>query len=228
MTMTSIKFHIDFQELSKIQTLLNTPPAVRMKELEYQFSRTQDFSQSHSGLNYQFSKEYIVAINSFGKAKSTQELMNIVSNGLHKHNAGDVHSLGDDRFDSFRLAAYLRHFLNDSCRLLEPFIPILQAKNTHSKVEHPRSFKSHMEYWATQSVSYDAEYLAELYELWNHYKHRNTRSPGVGYWVYKSGKIEKPDLTLPDDSFTKMKNLKVDEFVELTSKKIREFIEAMI
>lgn len=223
----SISYSTNLQGLIDIQTKLNTQPAVQMPEMEGMFHRVQDFTLSHANLMTQFVNEYMVAHIEFPRAKDIDELMGNVSKEYKKM---QVYSLGEDHFTSRELSPALRHFVNDSCRLLEPMLPILAAK--FSDVRVTRSAGSYIEKLmvAGKNLPFDTQYLVELYEVWNDYKHRETTGLHVTPWKYESGEVISPQLALPrlNKPIQKLNNLDVDQFVYGVDAKILQFLNFLI
>ena len=223
----SISYSTNLQGLIDIQTKLNTPPAVRMPEMEGMFHRVQDFTLSHANLMTQFVNEYMVANIEFPRAKDIDELMGNVSKEYKKM---QVYSLGKDHFTSRELSPALRHFVNDACRLLEPMLPLLAAK--FPDIDATRSVGSHIEKLvaAGKSLPFDAQYLIELYEVWNDYKHRETTGLHATAWKYEDGRVINPQLGLPrlNKSIQKLSNLDVDQFVYNVDAKILQFLNFLI
>ena len=224
---TSVSYSTNLQGLIDIQTKLNTPPAVQMPEMEGMFHRVQDFTLSHANLMTQFVNEYMVANVEFPRAKDIDELMGNVSKEYKKM---QVYSLGKDHFTSRELSPALRHFVNDSCRLLEPMLPLLAAKFPDVRVT--RSIGSYIEKLvaADKNLPFDAQYLIELYEVWNDYKHRETTGLHTTAWKYETGKVISPQLELPrvNKPIQKLNNLDVDQFVYGVDAKILQFLNFLI
>ncbi len=191
------------------------------------FHRVQDFTLSHASLMTQFVDEYMLAHIEFPKAKDADELMNAMSKHYKKM---QVYSLGKDEFTSRELSPALRHFVNDSCRLLEPMLPLLSVK--FSDVIATQSLGSYVEKLVTagKSLAFDSQFIIELYELWNDYKHRETTGLHATAWKYESGKVVNPQLALPKlkKTIVKLKNIDVDSFVYMVDAKILEFVKAVI
>lgn len=224
---TSISYSTNLQGLIDIQTKLNTTPAVQMPELEGMFHRVQDFTLSHANLMTQFVNEYMIAHVEFPRSKDTDELMSNVSK---EHKKMQVHSLGKDHFTSRELSPALRHFVNDSCRLLEPTLPLLTAK--FPDVSTTRSIGSYIEklITANKSLPFDSQFIIELYEVWNDYKHRETTGFHATSWRYEKNKVTSPQLGLPklNKPINKLKDLDVDKFVHHVDVVILSYVDFVI
>lgn len=227
MNVKSISYSTNLQGLVDIQTKLNGLPAREMTELGGMFHRVQDFTLSHANLMIQFVNEYMIAHIEFPRSKDADELMSNVSKEYKKM---QVYSLGKDHFASRELSPALRHFVNDSCRLLEPMLPLLAAR--FPDVKATRSVSSYIEMlvMADKSISFDAQYLIELYEVWNDYKHRETTGLHATAWKYQSGKVIIPQLALPklNKPIQKLKCIDVDRFVYDTDSNILHFLNFIL
>jgi hypothetical protein len=222
----TVSFSIDLQSLRDIQTKLNSGPAVFMPELDGMLHRVQDFSMSHGNLLEQFRDEFLIASIEFPKSKDTDTLMSNVS----KHKEMRVYSLGSNHFTSWELAPALRHFINDSCRLLEPMTPLLAAK--FQDVKPTRSLNSYIDrlILANKSLGFDSQFITELYEVWNDYKHRETRGLQTTPWKYESGAVinAKPIFPHLKKPTPKLENLDIDQLVYRTDNKILDFLNYLI
>ena len=227
MSNTTISYSTNLQGLVDLQTTLNTPPAIQVPELDGMFHRVQDFTLSHANLMTQFVDEYMIAHTEFPRSKDTDTLMSNVSKHYEKM---QVHSLGKDHFMSRELSPALRHFVNDSCRLLEPTLPLLAKK--YSDVTATRSLGSYIEKLLTagKTLAFDGQFIVELYELWNDYKHRETTGLHASPWKYEAGKVVNPKLALPKltKPIQKLKDIDVDNFVYGVDSKILEFVKSGI
>lgn len=224
----SISYSTNLQGLVDIQSKLNTPPAAQMPEFEGMFHRVQDFTLSHANLMTQFVDEYMVAHIEFPRSKDADELMNNVSKQYKKM---QVHSLGKDHFTSRELSPALRHFVNDSCRLLEPTLPLLIAMYPGPRIT--RSVGSYIENLVAannSSLPFDTQFIIELYEVWNDYKHRETTGLHATSWRYDKGKVILPQLGLPklNKPIQKLNNLNVDQFVYDVDARILHLLNCLI
>lgn len=210
MSYSSFSYSVNRKDLIDIQTKLNTLPATQSKELDGMFYRIQDFSESYGRLTTEFVNEYSVAWNILPRAKSIDELHGYVAEKLRPHTTGENH------FITYTLSPLLRHYLNDACRLLEPTAPLLKAKFPNIETYDNESVGPFLCKAMESGVhlEFNAQFIYELYELWNDYKHRNTRGLHVTSWVYKDNTILRPQLALPKAriEFVELKNMPVDDF----------------
>ena len=228
MTTTSFSYSISLQDLNDLKIKLNTPPATGLVELQGTFWRVEDFSQSHAQLNKQFHEELKVAHFEFPKAKSADDL----HGALSKHDIQTSIS-GRDFFSTRLLAPALRHFINDSCRLLEPMVPLLAIKHPSVASRPNDSLNRYISRLvsANERFNFDHEYILDLYELWYDYKHRNTTGLHSTHWQYKNDKIIKAKLSPPRNLRTplaKIVNVNIDDFVSATTKKILVFVNTVV
>lgn len=211
----------------EVQTKLNTLPAAQLDRLEGMFYRVQDFTESHANLNQLFSDEYRVALDILPKSKTADELhSNIAKLKIRPWTTGKNH------FTTYNMAPTLRHFLNDSCRLIEPTKHLLFSKFSDIGARRNESVDTYVKKLveADKTLVFDADYIIQLYELWNDYKHRRTQGLHTTAWKFESSKIVKPALALPplNIEVTKLNNLEVDKFVNLTTEKILEYLNFII
>lgn len=169
----------------------------------------------------------MVAHIEFPRSKDADELMGNMSKHYKKM---EVYSLGKDHFTSRELAPALRHFVNDSCRLTEPTLPLLAAK--FPDVKRTQSLGSYVEKLirAGKSLPFDTKFFIELYEVWNDYKHRETTGLHATPWKYELGKVIDPQLALPklNRPIQKLNNLEIDQFVYNVDAKILQFLNFLI
>lgn len=227
MNYTSFSYSIDLQGLRDVQTKINTPPVAVLPELDGMFYRGQDFTQSHANLNEQFFAEYRAANAVLPKAKDADEVHGSIPSVIR------ISSSGKDHFTTFSLSPALRHFVNDSCRLLEPFTPLLASKYPEIKLRRRQNFDSYIKDLlnAGNNPSFDSNFIIELYEIWNDYKHRQTRGLQVSPWKYEEGKVIKAKLQTPselDIHLPILKDMEIDEFVNQTTRKILDVLNFVI
>jgi hypothetical protein len=223
MTITSFNFTIDHRTLIDIKTLINTPPLVKMEELEGMFWRGEDFSQSYANLTQQYMDEFKLANEAFPKSKDVHE--------LHGHVAGNTrpNTTGDNHFTTYSLSPLIRHFLNDICRLLEPTTPQFVRKHAGLKFSKSKSLGSYVSevQKSGKTLSFDAQFIVELYELWNDYKHRSTKGLHATAWKYEDKTVVEPKLGLPSSGFDfkKLATPTVFEFVQQTNTVVLEYLK---
>jgi len=226
MSLSSFSYSVDRSYLIYIQTKLNTPPATDYEELDGMFYRTQDFSESYGRLTSEFVNEYSVAWNILPRAKSIDELHGYIAEKLRPHSTGKNH------FATYTLSPSLRHYLNDACRLLEPTAPLLKAKfpgiDTYDNESVGPFLYKVMK--AGIQPTFNAQFIYELYEAWNDYKHRNTTGLNVTSWVYKNNIIIRPLLALPKTKieFVELKDMPVDDFFINLNKVFRDYLDFVI
>jgi len=194
-----------------------------MKELEGMFYRVQDFSQSYATLNEQFFLEFRVAQATFPKSNGADELHSNLANELRLHSSGANH------FTTYALSPAVRHFVNDSCRLLEPLTPVLALKYPNIVPRATESLNSYIEKLIAsgQPLPFDAQFVIELYEVWNDYKHRGTNGLHASPWSYDSQEVIKPKLSLPKLKVApiKLSDIEIDELTRLVTEKILELLD---
>ncbi len=220
---------VDIGKLRSLQKKIYSPAVLTIPDLECMTSRMQDFTLSHAKLNTQFSVEHHIALTEFPASTGTTDLMSRVST----HSEMRVEALGEDHFTSRELSPALRHLLNDSCRLLEPTISFLAAKFPGQRP--PRSNESLNRYIIGLqqnqcSLPFDAQFILEIYEVWNDYKHRQTSSLYATSWKYESGSLVKAKLGLPvlNVSIQALGDLDIDTFANQTCEKLLEYLDFVI
>lgn len=186
------------------------------------FHRGQDFTQSHAQLNVIFAKEFKEATVIFPKSDTAEKLHgNLVINL-------DVYSSGKNHFTTNDLSPALRHFINDTCRLLEPLSLVLAEKYPDVVPGRTESLNSYLKKLqdSSKTLGFDVDFIIELYEVWNDYKHRNTKGAYATPWKYENGIVVKPQLELPPLNITtvKLDSLNIDTFQNETSKKVLELL----
>ncbi len=212
--------------LIDIQSKIYRPPLLTHNKLDGIFYRGQDFTQSHAQLNETFFNEYRVANVAFPKSKSADELHGNVANEFQ------IHSSGLDHFTTVNLSPALRHFINDSCRLLEPFTAVLAEMYNDVVLGRTESLNSYARKLqaANKPLKFDVDFILELYEVWNDYKHRGTAGVYATPWKYESGKIVKPKVGLPALTIPikKLIDMDVDEFQNQASLKMLGLLDFVI
>lgn len=222
-------YYFSFRELMTLQGRIMKPAVLTEPLLQGMVYREQDFTRSHAILNNQFATEYMIAVEGFSSHSDMDGLMNYVTNQLHLHDSGRIYTLGRDGFTTDSLAPALRHFLNDSCRLLEPLTPFMTKLTGSVKIDNKNSLISYIGASVENGMAtFDAPYITELYELWNDYKHRNTGGLGVSGWARTTTGVGSPRLVLPNDSFKLLNDMAVSDFVVTTTSKIDELISILI
>lgn len=224
--MAVIGYTIDLSALRDIQTKLYTPPVINHAKLDGIFYKGQDFTQSHAQLNEVFFNEYKEANEVFPKSCTADELHSNLSSKIR------VHSSGKDHFTTFNLSPSLRHFINDTCRLLEPFTPLLADTFSNVTLGRTEALSSYITKLLSngKTLNFDTDYILELYEVWNDYKHRGTKGVHATAWRFEGNKVIKPTLGLPilSKPIRKLKGLEVDEFQNKTSAAVLEFLNFVI
>lgn len=219
----SFSYSINHKTLNDIKILINTPSLVSVKELDGMFWRGEDFSQSYANLTQQYMGEFKLANVAFPNSKSTDELHTYVANDTRPS------STGDDHFTTYTLSPYLRHFLNDTCRLLEPTTSHFARKHPELKFVEKKSLNSYIsDLHKNQTLlPFDSHFIAELYELWNDYKHRTTKGLHATPWRYISLQVIEPKLGLSEIGyrFKKLDKLTIDEFVKETNETILAYLK---
>jgi hypothetical protein len=205
---------------------LGTPPASRHEALDGIFFRVQDFSQSYAQLTTQFVEEYSTAWSVFPTSKSVDELHSAVSSRLRPYSTGKNH------FTTYDLSPLLRHYVNDSCRLLEPTTSLLKAKFPDIPSHNNESLGAFLQKVvdANTSLNFNAQLIIELYEVWNDYKHRSTKGLHATGWSYETNIIKKPELALPalNVNISELKNIEVDEFFKKLNKVFLDYLNFVI
>lgn len=221
--MQSFSYSIDHHDLVDIKTLINTPPLARMSELDGMFFRGEDFSQSYANLTQQYMDEFKIANEAFPSSKDVHELHSFVAHKTRPHSTGDNH------FTTYTLSPYLRHYINDSCRLLEPTTPQFVRQHSQLAYLRNRSLGTYIKELKAANVvmPFDSIFIIELYETWNDYKHRSTKGLHAGAWSYQDNIVIEPKLGLPQSSFVyeKLDKLTVMEFVQTTNKTILAYLK---
>lgn len=209
----------------RIQTIVNTPSADNAVEKPNSgFSRVQDYSQSYSELINLLVEEEKIAEESLPKAKTTDELHDMVTAKLRPH------TTGKDHFSTWYASPALRHFLNDSCRLLEPHTPLFVGKFSGVKFSNQKSLGlciSDLLKQKHQVNDLDLSALSEIYEVWNDYKHRDTNGLSAGSWTLREGIVHRPKLNLPTSlkiTYIELKDLDIFEFIEKVNRTILGFL----
>lgn len=219
--MTNASRTIDISKLVDIQTKLRTAPIANHPHLDGIFYRGQDFSRAHAHLNETFFNEFRQAGIAFPESKNADELHSALAGPI------EVYSSGKDHFTTRNLSPALRHFINDSCRLLEPFTVLFGQEFRDVQLGKHESLNSYLKKLQTHNkvLSFDADFILDLYEVWNDYKHRSTSGVHVTAWRYANNKILKPTLILPTGlPVSGLRGIEVDEFQNQTSSKILDLL----
>lgn len=217
----SFGYTIDLTHLRNLQAYLNSPEVVSQVGLDGLFWRVEDFSQSHAQLNMLFHDELKVAHDAFPRSNTADELHSNVASRIR------LNSSGVNSFNSYALSPAVRHFINDSCRLLEPFTVLLASKQPTVSLRRNESLSTYVEKLKTADVdlNFNDVYLLELYEVWNDYKHRNTRGTHTTSWKFESNQVSKPILRTPqlNRPLIELRDIEVDSFVNKTTEVILDF-----
>jgi spore germination protein YaaH len=163
-------YGFDLESLVRIQTLVSSQ-LVDAKAPDGIFYRVQDFSTSHSVVVTQFVDEYRIANDIMPRAKTTDELHSLVCSMTTPYITGENH------FTTALLSPALRHYLNDACRLLDPYAELFALKFSDVTLRKKDSLSLTMQdIRAVKTLGeIDLDFLIELYDVWNDYKHRQTK-----------------------------------------------------
>lgn len=223
MTSQEFSYSTNHQALGDIKTLINTPPLINILELDGMFWRCEDFSQSYANLTQQYMVELKLANTAFPNSKNTNELHSHVANSTRPNITGDNH------FTTYILSPYLRHFLNDTCRLLEPTTSHFVRKHPELKFFKTKSLNLYIsDLHKNQTLfPFDSLFVAELYKLWNDYKHRTTKGLSATPWRYVNQQVVEPSLELSeiDGEFNGLNNLTIAKFVQKTNETILAYLK---
>lgn len=221
--MASVSYSVSHRGLIQIQNFINGKTTDGSKKPEGMFFRVLDFSNSYAELVTQYMNELKIADEIFPIAKTTDELHGMVSERTRPY------STGKDCFQTALLSPALRHYLNDACRLLEPYAEIFLDKFPNFKFTHRNSLANSIKELREKDMlnDLDSEYLTEIYDVWNDYKHRSTTGLHAGSWRYEDSVVVKPGLILPKSTqkYERLAQLNVYEFVEETNKAILDFLK---
>ena len=216
---------IEVSRLVALQNVVNSSDVLRNNALDGLFWRMLDFTQSHAKLNTTFSNELKIAVRVKRFSGNADK--------LHSALAADVaifHS-GANHFSTRDLSPALRHFLNDSCRLLEPTTLPLANKTPSVPLLTPREpLNRYLQRLLTVEMApSNSQYIIDLYELWNDYKHRSTLGLHAANWSYKGDAIIKPNLVPPNISGrTNFGQFYVDDFVNKTTSVLLRFAKYVL
>lgn len=220
---TRVSIVKDYRPLRSIETKLLTAPIITHPRLEGVFYRAQDFTRSYGQLSRVLMDEEKAAQAEFPISHTQDEL----HGNLAKHEIR-LHSSGENHFTTYDLSPVLRHFINDSCRILEPLVVILAEKNPDHKLGNRQSLDSYITRLGEKDIKldFDTDFIVELYEIWNDYKHRTTKGVLAGGWQYEKGEIIKPKIILPkiNVSNSQLNNIEVEKFQEVVCIKVLEFL----
>jgi hypothetical protein len=227
MMKTPVKPGFNISTLQDIQMKLLATPNITPKLHNIAY-RVMDFSRSFGSLYDQFYLEYNLANEAFTKSTTSDELRGYLTSPKL-----GVGSSGKDHFTSEYLASDLRHFVNDCCRLLEYLVPLLMIKFPNSGVKQKTRMPSLnfcITYLNRSDLNFDVEYITQLYEVWNDYKHRDTSGIAVSPWKYEGGDVLTPSLILPILVIPtpELNGMKIDDFANVTNNKILEFLNFVV
>lgn len=221
--MASVSYSVSHNGLIQIQNFINGRTVDNARKPEGMFFRVQDFSNSYAELITQYMDELKIADEVFPLAESTDELHGLISARTRPY------STSRNNFQTALLSPALRHYLNDACRLLEPYTELFLDKFVDFKFTHRNSLSASIKELREKNMLHDldSEYIIEIYDVWNDYKHRSTTGLHAGSWKYEDSVVIKPTLILPKSTqkYEKLSRLNVYEFVEETNKAILDFLK---
>lgn len=220
----SVSYSVDLRPLLNLQAIINSSQLGQAGELDGMFWRMLDYSGSHANLTTQYIEELKLAHEAFPTAKNTDELHGRISASKVR-----TYSTGSDHFTSYDLSPHLRHFVNDACRLLEPTTIAFVRKHTQQAYNKRKSLGTYISEAHKQGIDlpFNAQFIIELYEVWNDYKHRTTKGLHANSWSYKDGRVIEPTLLLPNAkglTFVELSKYTVYEFVQMTDKEILSYV----
>lgn len=220
---------LDLNDITKLTSLLRGGGFSKKTPKGF-FTRSMDFNSSYNKLARQFRAEYEAASKLLPQSISTDELH-------QKLNETDlrIHMTSNESFDTYDLSPALRHFINDTCRLLEPLVSVLadcwqlDPRNGKDKAGKDKFLslnaliiKAKKDKNITGLID-DNFFLALYEELWNEYKHMQSMGIGATTWKYENGTIVKPYITGDRISSYKdsyFKKVAIDDFMKLTLENI--------
>lgn len=226
---------LELQSLRDLENFLYSPAISQRSDLDGLHWRLSDFQQSRGVLIGQLIDESRVAENIFPKSQTSDILHGNLAGRLGVRSSGvntDVNGkFIRSMFETYKLSPALRHFLNDSCRLLELLTSVLAKRYPHIKLGQ-ESLSGYIikVMRAGENIDFDTSYILELYELWNDYKHRSTRGTHATLWQYENGAIEKPKLYPPNlkKQLVILKDIEIDDLITQTTEQILSFSKYLL
>lgn len=220
----SISYSIDFRPLLDLQATVNSPQLGQVQELDGMFWRMLDYSGSHANITTQYMEEMKLACKAFPATKSTDEPHGRISSSKVR-----TYSTGSNHFTSYDLSPYLRHFVNDACRLLEPTTIAYTRKHTQLRYSNRKSLGAYIREVDKLGldVPFNTQFIIELYEVWNDYKHRTTKGLHASSWSYENGKVIEATLLLPDVegfTFVELPKYNIYDLVHMADKEILTYM----
>lgn len=194
------------------------------------FWRVMDFSQSRATLVDTFKDEYLAAHVEMPKARSGDKLHGALSQRLRLNESAFNNNRCE--FSTRDLSPAVRHFMNDACRILEPLRDVLATQYPAVKIGKKEALNSYLDKLSQAGIQldFDSHYITELYELWNDYKHRDTKGLHATRWRYENGKIHKPKLAPPatEKTLKMLSGIEVDMFEEKTVAVLLKFAQSVL
>lgn len=219
-------YSLDLKPLVGLVSRLNGAGGHGVVRIKGMFFRVQDFETSSSRLLRQLYKEGFAAVKYLGvedDAMKLSEKMKADGIRLHMHT-----NMG---FDTYDLSPMLRHFINDTCRILEPMVNILSLKypNISPMAGNGKivSFNQYLKRLEAASIStgLNNAYFYALYdELWNDYKHAESMGIHAGAWhITEEGVIKDPRLS--GERLNYLQGFSVEEFINESLKNLNQVLD---
>lgn len=211
----------DLRTLVNIMNQLRGANGSRFHSLNGMFWRSYDFELSTKAVKYQLHHAQILAEQYKEKGYDTDDFKNHAENG-----SLTLHSRSKNSFSTVSLGVALRHFVNDTCRVLEPSAQLLELKTQVQKENPKNSLNTYIKQLDRKKVAYgfDGSFFIALYEeIWNDYKHRESSGISAGGFSVQEDNIVHP--TISGNDLAKFKNKGVEEFVDETLMNVQKFVE---
>lgn len=221
-------YSIDLHAINDVVSALNGVELHKLGMIpEGFFFRLRDFETSYKRLVRVYYQEFSVALRLLNKGYSAQKL-----NDSLKSEGVSIDSNTDSGFQSYELGSLLRHFLNDTCRILEPLtqslasrFPTVSAVSSRGNVDSFNAYISKLERAGVTSGLNDEYFLALYHELWNDYKHASSSGIQATSWSFQDGNITKSMLS--GSRLKYFKGMAIDDFMNQTLQELMQLTQIL-
>lgn len=212
----------DRRTLNDIMSSLRGANNSRFINIKGMFWRSHDFEGSASQLGRELTVTEDLTDRYKYKGYASQDFLE------EAKSKGIIFNTHSERgFKTISLDVALRHFINDTCRILEPSTRLLEAKTGLPKSRSTLSLNGYIKELDASSISYGfdgAFFIAFYEELWNDYKHAESNGITVGgYSLNDNDEIIYPDVC--GDRLVYFKGKTVDDFFDETLKHVKQFVD---